>query len=381
MGPVVARGCRDFMKKTTEMKRRMAFAALESPELQSARRELQEEAIVLALPSLYIAGIGLVLLASVFQTALHGAVLGLALLGGVGAVWMLRRTGYWAAAWLLVVCVFVATLLAVIWADSAPALGLLALPVGLATLLIGIPVGMVAAIGTSILCFWMPPVLLVVEPAEQTSAVLMVWGVLWLVWLNSRSMLTVMTWFRMSYEQSRDLLEEARDRQLQLSQSLQDLAEANLQLSRLHRFANSMRQLAEDARRAKEQFVANVSHELRTLLNMIIGFTEMILQAPHTYGYNVPQALLADLEIVQRNGQHLSNLINDVLDLSHIETGQMALTKELVTLEEIVDAAVTAVKPLYDSKGLNLEVALPEMLPPLFCDPLRIRQVLLNLLT
>ena len=82
-----------------------------------------------------------------------------------------------------------------------------------------------------------------------------------------------------------------------------------------------------------------------------------------------------------RNSQHLSSLIDDVLDLSQIEAGQMALMKQPVALSEIVDEAVTAVRPLFNSKGLNLRRDIPLSLPMLHCDRVRIRQVLLNLLS
>ena len=91
--------------------------------------------------------------------------------------------------------------------------------------------------------------------------------------------------------------------------------------------------------------------------------------------------MLADLEIVLRNSQHLSSLIDDVLDLSQIEAGQMALMKERAALGEIVDEAVTAVQPLFNSKGLTLRRDIPLNLPKLYCDRIRIRQVLLNLLS
>ncbi|HXF63614.1 MAG TPA: HAMP domain-containing sensor histidine kinase, partial [Caldilineaceae bacterium] len=361
-------------------KKAIVASPAKTPEVQSALRELQEEVILMALPGLYVAGIGLILGVGLFRPALHGAAPGLLLLGLAGAVWYLRRLNYLLAAWLLVIGVFAAAGLLLFWADLPTSLGLLALPIGLATLLVGAIAGVASAVGASALILLSPPPL-ATDASEQFVALALLWGVFWLIWLTSHSMLTVMIWFQSSYEQSRALLEAARDHQQELSQTLQDLADANLQLSRLHRLANSMRQLAEDARRAKEQFVANVSHELRTPLNMIIGFTEMILQAPHTYGHSIPQSLLADLEIVRRNSQHLSSLIDDVLDLSHIETGQMALTKERVQIDDIVKAATAAVRPLYESKGLMLSVDIPPDLPPLFCDPVRIRQVLLNLLS
>lgn len=142
-----------------------------------------------------------------------------------------------------------------------------------------------------------------------------------------------------------------------------------------------MHQVAEEARRAKEQFVANVSHELRTPLNMIVGFSEMIIQAPKAYGAALPAALRADLDVILRNAQHLASLINDVLDRSQVEAGRMALTRERVALPEIIDEARSGVERLYGSKGLYLRVEVPAELPPVFCDRTRIREVLLNLLT
>lgn len=126
--------------------------------------------------------------------------------------------------------------------------------------------------------------------------------------------------------------------------------------------------------------MANVSHELRTPLNMVIGFAETILQAPHIYG-KIPPALLADLTIILRNSQHLADLIDDVLDLSQIEARQMALSKEWVSLPEVIEAATLAVRPLFASKHLDLRVEVAADLPLIFCDRTRIREVLLNLLS
>jgi CheY-like chemotaxis protein len=127
--------------------------------------------------------------------------------------------------------------------------------------------------------------------------------------------------------------------------------------------------------------VANVSHELRTPLNMVIGFSETILDSPTLYGAPIPPALLADLAVIHRNAEHLSSLIDDVLDLNQMETGDMTLSKELVAYPQVVDAALTAVRPLFDSKNLYLYAEIAGDLPPIYCDPLRIREVLMNLLS
>ncbi|MDI7276469.1 MAG: ATP-binding protein, partial [Anaerolineae bacterium] len=134
-------------------------------------------------------------------------------------------------------------------------------------------------------------------------------------------------------------------------------------------------------RRAKEEFVANVSHELRTPLNMIIGFSEMITRAPRVYGGDLPPKLLADIEIILTSSRHLASLVDDVLDLSQVDAGRMALRREPMSIAESVRAAAIAVTPLFESKGLWLEVDVPEGLPQLYCDTVRVRQVILNLLS
>jgi signal transduction histidine kinase/CheY-like chemotaxis protein len=183
------------------------------------------------------------------------------------------------------------------------------------------------------------------------------------------------------YRHANEALQESHDRQLTLNQALNDLATANQQLSQMNIQAQRLGQIAEEARITKEQFVANVSHELRTPLNMIIGFTEMILEVPDTYGGRIPHALLADLTVIQRNAQHLSALIDDVLDLSQIDMDKMALTKEIVKVSELIETAITTVRPLFETKNLVLETQVAEDLPAVTCDPTRIREVLLNLLS
>jgi CheY-like chemotaxis protein len=113
---------------------------------------------------------------------------------------------------------------------------------------------------------------------------------------------------------------------------------------------------------------------------MIMGFSEMIARSPDIYGSELPASLLADLDVIHRNSQHLSRLIDDVLDLSQVDADQIALTREWTPVQEIIEAALIAVRPLFDSKGLYLRKEMPEGLVA-FCDPTRIRQVLLNLLS
>jgi signal transduction histidine kinase/CheY-like chemotaxis protein len=188
---------------------------------------------------------------------------------------------------------------------------------------------------------------------------------------------------RRAYRESSSALrqmEETRQQRMDLIRSQEDLLRANRELARLSERLKGLTQVAEDARRVKEEFVANVSHELRTPLNMIIGFSELISKAPHIYG-GLPPALLADIGAIQRNSQHLADLVNDVLDLSQVEAGRMTLIKDTATLQELVESAVSATKVLFDTKGLYLRCELPSEPVNLFCDRTRVREVLLNLLS
>ena len=127
----------------------------------------------------------------------------------------------------------------------------------------------------------------------------------------------------------------------------------------------------------KSQFLANMSHELRTPLNAILGYTELMLDG--LYG-DLPSKTTEVLERVQKNGTHLLGLINDVLDLSKIEAGQLVLSLEEYSLKDIVQTVVSATESLAAAKKLPLKVDVADGLPLGHGDARRIAQVLLNLL-
>ncbi len=132
----------------------------------------------------------------------------------------------------------------------------------------------------------------------------------------------------------------------------------------------------EVASQHKSQFLANMSHELRTPLNAILGYTELILD--NIYG-DIPDKARATLERIQANGKHLLGLINDVLDLSKIEAGQLSLSLVDYSIKDVVHNVYGAVESLATSKNLALKVDLPKELPQAHGDERRLTQVLLNL--
>ena len=134
--------------------------------------------------------------------------------------------------------------------------------------------------------------------------------------------------------------------------------------------------IAESANRAKSEFLANMSHELRTPMTAILGFADRML---------APNQGLSDLQncvqIIRRNGQHLLNLINDILDISKIEAGQMTLEKISCDLPQLLADLRSLMRPRAIEKGLDFELVFSGALPrKVVTDPLRMKQILVNLI-
>jgi signal transduction histidine kinase len=148
--------------------------------------------------------------------------------------------------------------------------------------------------------------------------------------------------------------------------------------------ANLFRELEEKSRQLeiasqhKSQFLASMSHELRTPLNAIIGLTEMM--STHATRFGTEKAL-EPLNRVNRAGTHLLGLINQVLDLSKIEAGKLELNPETVALSPLIEEVIGTTRHLAEQNKNRLVVTCEEHIPPLIVDPMRLRQILLNLLS
>ncbi len=138
------------------------------------------------------------------------------------------------------------------------------------------------------------------------------------------------------------------------------------------------RDQAEAASRTKSSFLANMSHELRTPLNAIIGLTDMLVSNAARFG---TEKALEPLRRVHRAGTHLLGLINQILDLSKIEAGKFELNFETVAISPLIDEVIGTARPLAEHNNNRLSVECPKEFPAIKTDAMRLRQILLNLLS
>jgi signal transduction histidine kinase/DNA-binding response OmpR family regulator len=171
---------------------------------------------------------------------------------------------------------------------------------------------------------------------------------------------------------------QRRDEQLQSHRDhLEDEVSARTEeLLRVNAELLEAKDRAEAASRAKSAFLANMSHEIRTPMTAIVGFADVMLE---------PDQTLSDrqdcLQVIRRNGAHLLDLINDILDLSKIEADKMTVERIDVELPQLVAEVVSLMRPRATEKGLRFEVIFSDPTPKVIkTDPLRLRQVLVNLL-
>ena len=294
---------------------------------------------------------------------------------------MLYQWNAWVGRWFAVIAPSVIIFGLQRWFPIPGSLALLAITTGIAAGLIGPRAAIASAVGNIIALFALPAFIEQPDHWQIGIAFAAILTTLLLMLSTHRSITDLSTWSRNYYHEAVRIMQESRARQGDLQQALDDLAHANRQMALLYEKQTVLQRIAEEAERTKSSFVAKVSHEFRTPLNMIIGLASVMTENPYMYGRALPATLLEDLRIIHRNCDHLASLVNDVLALSQLQSGSIVLHRENLDLVEIIENALDVIRPLIDQKKLSLTLELPPHLEPIFCDRTRIRQVILNLLS
>ena len=184
------------------------------------------------------------------------------------------------------------------------------------------------------------------------------------------------------WAQLRAALLETRERRAELYRVVRALEEATYRIQRMNNELLLAREAAETARASKGRFASIVSHELRGPLSLILGFSRLMALSPESYRVDLPDAYRADVDTIYENSQHLVSLLDDILDLSGMEVGQIPLTKERIGLQrDVIEDTVRSIRLLAAHRTLAIHVETDRDLPPILADKGRVRQVLLNLLT
>ncbi len=160
---------------------------------------------------------------------------------------------------------------------------------------------------------------------------------------------------------------------------LKEIEDRDNRLSRKSAELDRARQMAESANQAKSQFLANVSHELRTPLNAIIGFSTMLSEQQFGPIGNPKYAEYA--HDIHDSGKHLLDVINDILDLTKAETGQLSVTFRSLAVHKIVEKALRIIAGQAHQRKIDIYTDIPDKMPKIIADPVRLVQILLNLLS
>ena len=164
--------------------------------------------------------------------------------------------------------------------------------------------------------------------------------------------------------------EELQSQTAEIHATSEELQEQNVELK-------LQKQQIEEANRLKSEFLSNMSHELRTPLNSVMALSRVLIRQAKD---KLSEEELNYLKIIVRNGKNLLSLINDILDLAKIESGKMDVSSKLFSLSSAAETIMERLEPLAEDKGIKLNQEIPDDLPQIESDEIRVHQILQNLI-
>jgi signal transduction histidine kinase len=176
----------------------------------------------------------------------------------------------------------------------------------------------------------------------------------------------------------RKIIEDLEESQQAVQRKTEEIEKTLIHLQALQLITENAKKIAEEASHTKSSFLANMSHELRTPLNAVIGYSEILAEDARGNGQ---ENVVQDLGKIQSAGKHLLNLINDVLDLSKIESGKMELHLETVNIPQLIREVSDTILPACEKNDNQLVVVCEDDVKIMWGDLTKIRQSLFNLLS
>jgi signal transduction histidine kinase/ActR/RegA family two-component response regulator len=223
---------------------------------------------------------------------------------------------------------------------------------------------------------WLSAIGLIAAPAAVSFVVAII------LYLKDINVLDMVHWATDIQRKANTRAEMYFEQKEQLSDALLQLTHAKSRLELMNDKLEEANHKAEEASQAKSIFLSNMSHELRTPLNVIIGYTSTMLDMPAMYNdVTLPGNYRSDVQLVKDNGYYLLGLINDILDLSKIEAGKLELHCTAVDLPEIFRGIMATSIGLVKDKPIQVRPEFPDILPKVWADPIRVRQIILNLMS
>jgi signal transduction histidine kinase/DNA-binding response OmpR family regulator len=363
-----------------------SLTSTERAEFNTERLELRQEYLRLMLAATVPILILAILRAAAWRTLpgiFYTAPVAICLGAGLSLSYHWSRSHPRSATWIYVIALMASNTLEMRYFPNGPTPYLFAVIVVVAALLLsetGAIVADVLALSALGLTAWQLGLFMDSSSIQEAMLLIALTG--FVSYLGTHQLYTVLRWEWHSTRQAIQETEKAQAHRAEMMHLNKELDGAYIRLERMNRMLILARKEAEEARILKVQFANAVSHELRSPLNMIIGFSDMMVNSPEVYGpQEWPPRLKGHIQQIYQSSQHLSQLVDDVLDLARIDAYRLALNKQRAPITDVIEEAVEITRSIYDMRNLYLRVEVEPDLPPLLYDRTRIRQVLLNFLT
>jgi signal transduction histidine kinase len=299
--------------------------------------------------------------------------------------WLKRHQNVRAAAWVLIVGLTVGPTIGLAVEGLSPILFMFfVIPIVAASLLTSGTISLRVAIACSALIFVAALFHSGLRDAIGTSVVPATIFILIgsFFYLNEGNTMRMVHWALDIQQKDNQRAEVFYKQKEELNEAVLELKKAQSSLEHLNLELKEAQQKTEQVSKAKSVFLSNMSHELRTPLNVVLGYTSSMLDMPQMYkNTSLPEVYRQDIQLIKDHGHYLLGLITDILDLSKIEAGKLELHPTDTDLVDLFRGVIATSVGLTKDKPIQIKPDFPDNLPDVWADPMRVRQIILNLMS